>query len=272
MKHALTFLVIFVTAVSSLTAANDNYPFGGRASGMGNAAVPLYGFWAISHNQAGLARLETMSAGVYFENRFLARELNFGAGALAYPSTYGVLGFNFTHFGFDLYNETKVSLSYARSFGERFSSGLQLNYHNTYIADDYGNTASFTFELGFIFEILPGLHIGAHIFNPTRTPIGDFADERIPTIFRTGFSYEFSDRVILVAETEKSINHNPAFRAGVEYQITESLFLRGGIGTQPTTNAFGFGMKMGNLTIDMAMSFHHILGYSPQLSLMYKFR
>ncbi|TVQ90189.1 MAG: hypothetical protein EA393_06355, partial [Bacteroidetes bacterium] len=113
MKHLLLLTFLLVSTINFSHAANDNYPFGGRAAGMGNAAVTLYDFWAISHNQAGLAKMQNIAAGVYFENRFLIEELNFGAGAVVYPTPSGVLGFNFTYFGFELYNESKLGLAYA---------------------------------------------------------------------------------------------------------------------------------------------------------------
>jgi hypothetical protein len=271
MRHIFTLLLVFNILHSSFSA-NDNYLFGGRAAGMGNAAVTLYDFWAVSHNQAGLARMENMAAGVYFENRFLVKELSLGAGAFVLPTHSGVFGVSFNYFGFELFNESKVGLAYARTFGERFSAGIQLNYNNTYIAEDHGSRGNLTFEMGAIFHILPQLSIGAHIFNPTRAKIADFADERIPTIFRTGLSWEFSEKVVVIAETEKSINHAPVFRAGIEYHISDPIYLRGGIGTNPASNAFGFGMALGNLKMDIATSFHHVLGYSPQLSFVYHFK
>jgi hypothetical protein len=270
MKHIISiFWFLILTGSNIAHASNDNYPFGGRAAGMGNAAVSLYDFWAISHNQAGLSKIDHMAGGIYFENRFLVDELNFGAGAFVLPTSSGVFGLNFTYFGFELYNETKIGIAYARNFGERFSTGIQLNYHYTGIGENYGNKGNLTVEIGAIFEILPGLHIGAHLFNPNRAKIGEFADERIPTIFRTGLSYEFSEKVVLTTETEKSINHPPVLKAGLEYRIIDPLYLRGGLGTRPTSNSFGFGIVMGNLNIDFATSFHYILGYSPQLSFVY---
>jgi hypothetical protein len=126
--------------------------------------------------------------------------------------------------------------------------------------------------MGAIYEIIPRLNIGAHIFNPTRAKIADYADERIPTIFKTGLSYEFSEKVLMTLETEKSINHPAVLKAGIEYRIIDPLYLRAGIGTRPTSNSFGFGLVMGNLNIDFATSFHYILGYSPQLSFVYHFK
>jgi hypothetical protein len=272
MKHIFKVFSLLFLFIHSSFAANDNYLFGGRAAGMGNAAVTLYDFWAVSHNQAGLARIEHMAAGVYFENRYLVKELSLGAGAFVMPTHSGVFGFSFNYFGFELFNESKVGLAYARTFGDRFSVGIQLNYNNTYIAEDHGSRGNFTVEMGAIFQILPQLSIGAHIYNPTRARLAEFADERIPTIFRMGMAYEFSDKVIVSVETEKSIDHTAVFKAGIEYHVTEPIYLRGGIGSNPTTNAFGFGMVLGNLKMDLATSFHHVLGYSPQISFIYEFK
>ncbi len=265
--------ILYLLLVLSLASgANDNFPFGGRAAGMGNAAVSLYDFWAVSHNQAGLARLEHFASGVYFENRFMTPEMSLGAAAIVYPAAPGVFALNVTYFGYSLYHESKIGLAYARSFGERLSAGIQLNYLYTHIGDGYGTAGNPAVELGVIYELIPGLSIGSHVFNPTRASIADFNDERIPTIMRMGLAYAFSERVIITVETEKDMERDPVFKAGLEYQLIDHVFFRGGMGTNPTTNAFGFGMDLGNITIDLATSFHHILGYSPQASLVYTFR
>lgn len=261
---------LFLVHPLPVIATGDNYLFGGRTAGMANASISLYDFWAVSHNQAGLARLERPTAGVYFENKFLLDALNFGAGAVAYPTSSGVFAFNFTHFGFDLYGENKFGLGYARDFGERFSTGIQLNYHHTRLAEDYGSRGNLSFEIGTIFEILPDLHIGAHLFNPTRSKVADYANERIPTILRTGFSYTFSEKVIVVLEAEQSSEQKATFKAGIDYHILDYFSIRGGIGTRPASNAFGFGFRLGSLQIDLASSYHYVLGYSPQVSLVYE--
>lgn len=273
MRLTFTFFLFLSFIVSNgLFGANENFPFGGRQAGMGNAAVAVYDFWALSHNQAGLARQKNASGGFYFENRYLTKEMSLGAAGFALPAAGGVFGLSVTYFGYSQYHESKFGLAYSRSFGERLSAGVQLNYLYTFIGEGYGRTGNLAAELGLIYELLPGLQIGAHLFNPTRAKIGGFNDERIPTIMRLGFAYNFSERVLLSFETEKDIDRDAVFRLGLEYGITENIYLRGGIGTKPTTNSFGFGMAFGNLRIDLATSFHHVLGYSPQASLIYEFK
>lgn len=268
----IVFLFVSLIFSNPLHAANDNFPFGGRQAGMGNSAVAVYDFWALSHNQAGIARQSNVSGGFYFENRYLAKEMGLGAAAFTLPAASGVFGLSITYFGYSQYHESKFGLAYARTFGERLSAGVQLNYLYTFIGEGYGRTGNLAAELGLIYELLPRLQIGAHLFNPTRAKVTTYNQERIPTIMRMGFAYIFSDRVMLSFETEKDLEREAVFRAGVEYGITNSIYLRGGLGTQPTTNSFGFGLALGNLRIDLATSFHHVLGYSPQASIIYEFR
>ncbi|MBS4014303.1 MAG: hypothetical protein KGZ97_11185 [Bacteroidetes bacterium] len=267
------FVLFCIVSISlKLYAANENYLFGGRQAGMGNAAITLFDLWAVSHNQAGLARIDNITAGVYAENRYLIPDLTLGAGALAVPAAGGVFGLSFTHFGYSLYNENKVGLAYSRMFGERFSAGVQLNYHHLSIGEDYGSKSSVTVEMGVIYELIENLHIGFHLFNPTRTKIADYDGERIPTIMRGGFSYTFSDRVIFIFETEKDINLEAVYKAGLEYRVIDPIYLRVGVGTNPMSNSFGFGLEFSNFQLDLSSSYHHILGYSPQFSLIYQFK
>ncbi len=271
-KHFTHLIILFFLPTTVIFSANDNYPFGGRSAGMANAAVTLHDFWAVSHNQAGLALEENMAAGFYYENRFGIKELGLGAGAFVLPTDAGVFGLNFTYFGYSQYNESKVGLAYARNFGENLSTGVQLNYLSTKIAEDYGSKRNLTFELGAIYQLIPDLYVGAHLFNPIKAKVAEYDDERIPTILRFGMSYLFSERVMVILETEKDINHPYNFKLGIEYQITDPIYIRGGVGTSESQNAFGVGLLLSNFRIDISASYHNVLGYSPQFSMIYEFQ
>ncbi len=238
---------------------------------MGNSAVSLYDFWAISHNQAGLAKLTDITAGFYFENRYLTREMSFGAAAFALPAAGGVLAISTTYFGFAQYHETKTGVAYARSFGSKLSAGVQLNYLFTFIGEGNGHQGILAAEAGMIYEMLPRLYVAAHFFNFTQSRL-PAVDEPVSVVMRLGASYIFSDNLLLSIESEKDIHQEPVFKAGLEYQLIQNVFVRAGLGTHPASNAFGFGVKMGNLTIDLASSYHQVLGYSPQVSLLIHFQ
>ncbi|MCD4745817.1 MAG: hypothetical protein K8R58_05920, partial [Bacteroidales bacterium] len=115
-----------------------------------------------------------------------------------------------------------------------------------------------------------------------RAKFTNYNDERVPTIFKLGASYSFSEKILATLETEKDINYKPLLRGGIEYKIIKEAYARIGYSTNPgSVNAensnnsslytFGFGIYLKKLNIDFASSVHQILGYSLQVSVIYNF-
>ncbi len=263
----LTFLVVLI----SNCYATDNWPVGARSAGMANASVVLNDIWSAHHNQAGLAFFENPQLGLYFERRFAQKELSLASVAGAYPVWNGVIGFNLTYWGYEKYNTSKIAVSFSKKLGERFAAGLQFDYFNTYLSEEYGNKGSVIAEAGIRAEPLDNLIIGAHIYNPTRAKLAEYDDERLPTILRIGMGYIFSDNVLINVETEKHIDEKIVFRTGIEYKYMEKLFLRIGIANNPVLSTFGLGYMLNNITVDLAFSRHPDLGHIPHFSVNYKF-
>lgn len=253
-------------------AQGDNLPVGARSAGMAHSSVTLYDVWSVHHNQAGLGWLENPEAGIFYENRFLLSELSYRGGVFAYPTKSGTFGLSVQSYGFNLYSENKYGLAYGRKLSEKVSAGIQLNYHTLRIAENYGNTNGISVEAGIQARLTEKLAIGVHVFNPNRTKVAEFEDERIPTIFRLGMNYTFSEKVFVTAEVEKDIDFNPVFKAGVEYHATDMLYLRGGVSTEPVLASFGFGLELKQFRLDIANTFHQTLGHTPQVSLQYAFK
>ncbi len=262
---------VFLFCVSLSLPANENYPLGSRAAAMGNASVAISDLWSVHHNQAGLASLSTLQAGFHHENKFMVQEFGLQAIALAVPARPGTIGFSYTYFGFSKYNESKVGLSFGRMFGKRFAAGVQINYLHTYIAEDYGDTGNITVEGGFIAEPVDGLFIGAHLYNPAGASITTYYDEPVPTILRFGIAGYLGNRVLASVETVKEMDHRLVFRAGLEAGVIGSLYLRGGIASDPVQSSFGLGYIFGGLAADIAFTNHQVLGFTPHFSVSYLF-
>jgi hypothetical protein len=234
---------------------------------MANTALTFTDIWSSFHNQAGLGYVESFTAGAFYESRFLVDGMAFAGFAAATPLGKGAIGLNYSNFGYGVYNEGKLGLAYGMKLAERFSIGVQLNYHTTRIAaDDYGNAGALTAEVG--------VPIAAHLFNPTRTTLIDngesaIPDEKIPTLIRLGVGYQISDEVLLAGEVEKDIDQNALFRGGIEYQPVDILYLRLGASSEPSLFSFGLGLRFESFQFDLASSYSSVLGYSPQVSLTY---
>jgi hypothetical protein len=265
-------LSVFVLSLyPSLLAQNP--PVGARSAALGHASVGLTDLWSSFNNQAALAFIEKAEVGAVYENRYLIPELASQAIAFAAPvKKWGTFGINIFRFGGNQYNENKLGLAYARSFGPKFSAGIQFNMHFMQFGDAYyGNLFTATGEASFLVKITEQWHIAAHVFNPTRTPLADFNREKIATILRIGTMYRFSEKLISVVEVEKDLLFEPNVRAGVEYHLSRPIFARVGVSTNPVAPTMGLGVRLKNFKMDAAAQWHQVLGFSPQFGCSYAF-
>jgi hypothetical protein len=268
-NHSFVLISIFISVAAP--ASNEHFPVGARSSALGNASAPLSDAWSAAHNQAGLGFVRSPTAGIYYENRFLIKELSLRSAILALPLKAGTIGLSLTDFGYELYKESNYSLSFAKAFSKTFSIGMAMDYLSTRIAEGNGNYAAVLGEIGMQAKLCEGLVIGAHLYNPTRARLGKNTSERIPTILRLGMCYAFSSSVFLTTETEKDIAKKALFKAGIEYQPVHHFYLRMGISTEPVLTTFGFGVHLQNFQIDLSANYHQTLGITPQLGLTYLF-
>jgi len=266
-KRLIFLILIFCTSKFSAFAIHDKIIEEGKSSAMANTSVTFYDIWSIYHNQAGLGYLDNISIGVFHQSGYI-KEQNIQGISFAIPTKTGTIGASYSYYGFSQYNEMQAGLAYAKSFSKYFSIGLQLNYLNTHIAGNYGSTSTVNFELGVLSQPIKDLFIGAHVYNPSRSKMGD---EKIPTIFNLGVSYIFSEKVLLAAGTEKDLNHDAIFKAGLDYQLIDFVSLQAGISTNPSKYSFGIGFHYVNINAHIGFSKHQTLGFSPSFSLSYGF-
>ncbi|MCB2220406.1 MAG: hypothetical protein KQI35_08430 [Bacteroidetes bacterium] len=273
------FIVLF--PIFSQAGSGVQIPSGGRGNALGDASVALHDFWSLHNNQAGLAAYNSPAASFYFQNRFLVSELGLKSGGIVLPVGSGVFGLSYGYFGYNQYNESKVGLAYSKTLGKGFSAGVQLDYITHKLTGDYGKASLFTFEIGMQKKISEKVVIGAHAFNPIRAKIMDEPEERISAIYRLGISYNISNVLVLVVETEKDLNYKPLLRTGLEYQVAQRAFARVGYASVPALSGaenlsvsslytFGFGLEMGPLAIDFSAAIHQALGWSPSVSMIYR--
>jgi len=268
-------IVIFLLAFfgkHSIRSA-ENYLPGSRFAAMANASVMIPDIWSVSHNQAGLAYLQKINISFHYENRFIVPEYGLKAVAASIPTKPGSFGFSFNYFGYSKYHETKTGLAYSKLFGNKFSAGVQINYHTVFISENYGKSYAISVEGGFMYQPVENLFIGAHIFNPSRSKYNTLdGDEYLPVSFRFGVGYNLVNRVMLALETQKEINFPAIWKLGIEFEALENLYLRGGLNSYPTGGSFGIGYEIVGLRADLAFSFHPQLGFTPHVTFIYAFR
>ncbi len=271
MKRIVLFLILSSCIPVFSIAGGEYKTIGSRASALGYTSVSLTDNWSVFNNQAGLAYLNSSSAGIYYENRFLIKELALSAANFSMPFKSGGVAITFSRFGFKLWNENKIGLSVARKFGQYLAVGAQLDYLLIHQDENYKNLNFITFEAGMLIRFSDKVSLGIHTYNPLNVRISANSDERSAATFRIGPSYKASEKFLIICEVRKSTNEDPVFSAGAEYKVLKSFFLRTGISTNPSLWSFGAGINLGNLNIDVSASDHYILGFSPQIAITYDF-
>ncbi|MFN8394390.1 MAG: hypothetical protein U0176_06930 [Bacteroidia bacterium] len=273
LKIAVALLCIWLVLPGSLRAGGESQALGARRVGLGFAYTGVRGdFWQIGMNPAGIAGIKQMEAGAYIERRFLLNQLNMGSLGFAMPFYKGkhFAGFDASAFGFGGYAESKVGLSYATTLFERISLGAKLNYALISI-DGYGNKSTFFANAGINCILSKHLNVGFRIFNANRAELQKDQDEKIPTTLDAGLAYQVSDKVLIVADIEKQVNYPLSLRGGVEYCPATFIKARIGASSQPVTLNAGVGIVVKGLNVDFSSTLHQYLGYTPALSLSYKF-
>jgi hypothetical protein len=245
---------------------------GARFAGMGGAGITLVDLWCVSHNQAGLAGLEHPVAGAYYQQHWLSPDLAQQGLAFALPVGQGCFAATANSFGNTLYAQRTFGLAYAMKLSDAFRVGVQLDYLDLRLGDDYGSTSAVTAEVGIQARLSQHLWIGAHLYDPNRAGLGGPYDEKAPTEFSAGLGYTFNDQVTLTGEVTKDIDRTPQFRAGIEYRPTAALFLRTGVSSGPTKAHFGVGIRLKQIDLDLAAVMRSQLGPTPMVNLNYRFR
>jgi hypothetical protein len=239
---------------------------------LAGASVVLSDSWSVFGNQAGLADVDRLEIGGSYLNQFLVNELSTRAGFLAFPVQSSVFAVSLYQFGQSPFRQEKFGLAYARRLSKQFSIGLQFNYNRILFFEENRMVGSSGLELGIQYIINKQLVLGGHLINPYRSKIkistGYFQYESLVNV---GALYHFSESFSMVSELENGFNRHLIVRTGMEYNIRDRIFLRGGVSGKPYQLSAGFGFQVEKLTVDLATSYHQYLGSSPSVSFQFRF-
>ncbi|WP_460612826.1 PorV/PorQ family protein [Hymenobacter seoulensis] len=292
-KLYLTFLVLSGIWCGAQAQGNGPGVWGARAAGLGQIGTVLEeDGWAGAGNAAALGSLRLLTVGVGAENRYLLPALNTVAVVAAMPlgprnaatapvagipeaiaaataPRYGVLGFTAQRFGGKLYSEQRLGLGYGYRLGT-VRVGARVEVLQTSF-EGLGSRRVVAASLGGQADIIPRkLTFGATLYNLNQARLASYQDERVPTVLRAGLAWRASEKVLLLAETEKDVEQDADFKAGLEYVPVPVLALRAGLSSLTGQLTGGAGFQAGQFRIDYAAGWHEALGLSQQVSVAWQ--
>ena len=237
-------------------------------TGLGAYSINHVDVFSYTTNQASLAQMKNVSAGVYGERRFLLDELSLYQLAVALPTKSGNFGVKTGYFGFSEYNESQIGLAYARKLGTKVDVGVQFNYNGIQISS-YGNSSAINFEVGAVLHLTEKLHTGVHAYNPVGGTFGKNQEEKLASVYAVGLGYEASDNFFISAEIEKEEDKPVNVNAGMQYKFLPQFMARVGLATNTSNVYAGVGLFLKFFRLDAVASYHPQLGVTPGIMLVY---
>lgn len=234
-----------------------------RAGGMGGAftGLPASSF-AIFYNPAGQALLSSREASFFYTQHFGFDELSqFSASytdPVLLPNGAGTIGIGIKQYGFELYRETTLALSYANSLHKKFFFAVTVTYNQLTIRS-YGNDAAVGIDAGILALITPDLSIGFSALNLNRPTLSE-SREPLAQSYTLGLCYHLSKDLRVLVDAEKDPRFPLMIKSGVEFDPIPRLSLRGGFSSEPSRISAGIGIHYGMFNIDYAFATHADLG------------
>ncbi|HEX8332927.1 MAG TPA: hypothetical protein VF622_09905 [Segetibacter sp.] len=254
-----------------LNAQVVRQPLSVRYAGLGAYSKNFVDIFSGTNNQAALAQIKSGGFGIYGERRFMLEELNQFTAMVAMPTSSGTFALQVDYFGFSSFNENQIGLAYARSVAEKIDVGVKFNYHSVQ-AGSYGNASAINFEAGTIFHLTENLHTGLHVYNPLSSKLGKNTNEYLASIYKVGIGYDPSARVFISTEIVKQEDQSVSVNVGLQYNLHEKIFIRGGITTLTSNSYFGVGLNLGIIRLDVNTAYHPQLGFTPGVLVLFNFK
>jgi hypothetical protein len=244
---------------------------GAKQIAMSNSDVALSDdVFSLFNNPAGLAQLSWRELGLYYSPApFGLNELANGYIAYTEPLGFGSAGIGAMTYGFELYRETRLVLSFSTSYLNKFFAGVSINYHIVSI-QRYGNKSVFYLNAGCLGYITDELRIGFFVQNINQASFTPQEDQ-IPILLNAGLSYNIYYNLSLNFAVEKDIRYNASVKSGINYDLIDNLSLRIGFANEPAEFSCGIGIHFSYFNFDYAVFTHPDLGLTHQAGIIISF-
>jgi len=264
MKYVcLIFILLCASAIAQINP-------GPRSLAMGSAGTALQDVWSLQHNPAGISQIQRPIIALAYQRHFSDQDLSTQKAVLVMPFNKNVLGLSFHRYGFNEYLEQTTSIAYAKNFSGKLALSIAIKHHQLSVAN-YGSDQIFSVDAGMQYRVNDKLWIASHLSNPAKASLNDLAGSNLPVALSFGFSYAFSDKVLVITDVQKILNSGIDTKIGIEYNLVQWFALRGGLSANSFKQYAGFGINIQRFNLDVAVSSHLPLGYSPNLAFSYEF-
>ena len=199
-KHIIIFLLQFYCANFSF---GQNL-IGARLASMGNNSSAVQDTWNFTGNFKKNSPSHNPTIAVGYSKYFYEDELSHQNLKLIVPVKNYEIGLDFHRYGITEYNEITTGASLAKNFGDQFSIGIRINYHQLKI-QNYGSTLGFTIDAGMMYHVNNQITLGFNIINPSmQTYNSSIVSIHLPSLINIGIAYQASNKILIATTLSKN--------------------------------------------------------------------
>ena len=265
--YRIVLVLLILCQIQPVFGAFERTTRGSRPIAMGGASVATVNNpWAAFSNPAALQTIPQRTVSFFYSPQpFGLSELARGSFSYVEPTSVGTFAGSASRYGFELYREIILGISYGMNVTDRFAVGLHVNYYSLSI-QNYGNDGTIGVDAGFLVEVTDDIRWGFAGLNLNAPTIGE-AKEKLPQVYSTGISYMPIREATLVLDIVKDIRYPAELHIGIEYSMFDIVDIRGGTSSDPSTLNAGMGLHYSFVQLDYAFSAHVDLGMTHYFSL-----
>jgi hypothetical protein len=216
------------------------------------------------------ANIKKIQAGIYFENRFMAKGIVKGQCALSLPLKKAGIGIAADYEGFHKMNFIGVSGGYGMKITDKINVGLKLETGRIKFPLQ-NNKFLIGYQAGFIFKVNEKTTLGVHLTKRHSPSLYKSVNHTGFYMINAGIGHIINENVFISCEIIKVKNTSAFISPYVNWNIGEFFHLQFGL-LQPLNNGYiGLGWKTTKGNIRLSFASHSHLGLSESISLINDF-
>ncbi len=218
-RKIITLILMLALSVIAAQGAFLQQEPSSRARGMGSAFTAIADdSSAVFFNPAGIAFIASPQFQSMYSRLYNMEELSYGVVNYVNPigenGNWGTYSINMQYFGYELYKENIIGLSYASRFGNSTSLGFNLKFMGLDI-DTLGTANAIGLDIGMLHMLTDKIRVGAFLHNVSQPRIGA---EYLPRGTTVGISYKLLPQLMLSLDIFQEI---PSSTEGTTYGFTD---------------------------------------------------
>ncbi len=283
MKKLLKIIFITILLPSISHSAFEDVESSPRAEGMAEAvtACPRDPSEAI-YNPAGIAFLKGMRVNAFYKKPF--GFVNSAGASISFENTLGSTAINARWLSVkgdyrssdsslisqdaELHREMFFSVTHAIKLNEFFYSGLSVSAYSLK-QERFGSAYALGLDFGVLGSLYRVWKIGVSMRNINSPSVGRESPEYLPRVIRAGLSFSPSDKISTSVDFRQEIGYPLRISFGQEYGVSDYLFVRAGVQTEPVRFSAGFSLYYSQFGFDYSVIQHSVLPLTHVLSMGY---